>query len=280
MWTVRRILRTKTAKTLFGLGVLGGAGWLLLPVLIERRLLDELEAAGIVVAGLNVTSAGLFEARIADIRLGLDGEISAGEVIASYNLTEILGSPLEHIVVRDLHVQGRLDSDGLLFGRLGPANDSGGPLLSSSFIQTMPPVEIESGRIDLATPIGPVILPVHGLLAPVSDGSLAGTLDVQVQSERGAIDGTLALVAQERRINADLTINTGSITSAAGNTRRSHRHSICRQRVSLPLSSKAQNSLSIWMTRNGVGSWQWLRMGEFPNLRLRSSLLIPTANRA
>lgn len=218
MWAIRRRLRTKTAKTLIGLGVLGVAGWLLLPVFIERRLLDELEAAGIAVAGLNVTSAGLFEARIADIRLGLDGEISAGEVIASYNLTQILGSPLERIVVRDLHVQGRLDSDGLLFGRLRPANHSGGPLLPSSFIQTMPPVEIENGRIDLATPIGPMVLPIHGLLAPQSDGSLAGTLDVQVQSERGTIDGELALVAQERRIDADLTINTGSITSAAGKT--------------------------------------------------------------
>ncbi len=211
MRTISRRLRTYTVATLLGLAILAAIGWSLLPAFVESRLLDELRAAGVTVAGLNVTSAGLQEARIEDVRLGVDGQFAAGEVIASYNLAEVFGSPLERVVVRDLHMQGRLDSDGLLFGRLGPANESGGPLLPASFIQAMPPVEIESGRIDLTTPIGPVVLPIRGLLAPKADGSLGGTLDVQVESERGAIDGALALAVRERGIDGDLTINTGSI---------------------------------------------------------------------
>ncbi len=208
---IGRRLRTKTAATLLGLAILAGIGWLLLPALVESRILEELRAADITVASLNVTAAGLNEARIADVRLGVDGQFSAGEVIASYNLAQIFGSPLERIVVRDVRVQGRLDANGLLFGRLGPANDSGGPLLPASVVQAMPDVEIESGRIDLETPIGPVVLPIRGLLVPKADGSLAGTLDVQVESERGTIDGVLALVVQERHIDSDLTINAGSI---------------------------------------------------------------------
>jgi hypothetical protein len=211
MGKISRRLRTKKAAILLGLAVLAGIGWALLPAIVERRLLDELQAAGVTVAGLSVTSAGFREARIADVRLGADGQFSAGEVIASYDIAQILGSPLERVVLRDLRVQGRLDSNGLLFGRLGPANDSGGPLLPASVVQAMPPVEIESGRIDLATPFGPVVLPIRGLLTPKADGSLAGTLDVQVESARGKIDGALALVSRERRIDGDLTINTGSI---------------------------------------------------------------------
>jgi hypothetical protein len=215
MWKIGRRLRTKKAAALLGLAILAGIGWLLLPAFVESRILEGLRAADVTVASLHVTAAGLSEARIADARLGEDGQFSAGEVIASYNLAQVLGSPLERVVVRDLRVQGRLDSDGLLFGRLGPANDSGGPLLPASFIQAMPPVEIESGRIDLTTPIGPVVLPIRGLLAPKADGSLGGTLDVQVESERGAIDGALALAVRERGIDGDLTINTGSIRLGA-----------------------------------------------------------------
>jgi hypothetical protein len=211
MWKIGRRLRTKKAAALLGLAILAGIGWLLLPALVESRILEELRAADVTVASLHVTAAGLSEARIADVRLGEDGQFSAGEVIASYNLAEIFGSPLERIVVRDLRVQGRLDANGLLFGRLGPAADSGGPLLPASVVQAMPEVEIESGRIDLATPIGPVVLPVRGRLAPKADGSLAGTLDVQLESETGTMDGVLALVVQERHIESDLTINAGSI---------------------------------------------------------------------
>jgi len=212
MWKISRRLRTNTAATLLGFAILAAIGWSLLPAFVERRLLDELRAAGVAVAGLKVTSAGLHEARIADVRLGVDSQFSAGEVIASYNLAQILGSPLERVVLRDLRVQARLDSDGLSFGRLGPESDSGGPLLPASVVQAMPEVEIESGRIDLATPFGPAVLPIRGLLMPKGDGSLGATLDVAIESERGTIDGALTLVVQERRIDSDLTINAGSIT--------------------------------------------------------------------
>src|SRR5262247_1217292 len=187
MWKVRRRLRTYAAATLLGLAIAAGVGWSLLPAFVERTILEELRAAGVAVVSLNVTAAGLSEARIADVRLGVDGQFSAGEVIASYDLAEILGSPLTRVTIRDLRVQGRLDSDGLLFGQLGPGSGSGGPLLPASFVQALPPVEIESGRIDLATPIGPAVLPVRGLLLPKAAGSLGATLDVQIQSEQGTM---------------------------------------------------------------------------------------------
>ena len=215
MWRPRGKRKTYTAATLLAVAVLAVAGWLALPVLVERRVVEELRAAGVEVASLNVTAVGPHEARITDVRLGVDGRFSAGEVIASYDLALILGSPIKRVVLRDVRVQGRLDSNGLLFGRLGPRAERGGPLLPASFVEAMPPVEIESGRIDLATPIGPVVLPIHGLLTPKADGSVEAALDVKVESAWGAIDGALALVAQQRRIDADLTIDTGLITSGA-----------------------------------------------------------------
>ncbi|HEY7690215.1 MAG TPA: YdbH domain-containing protein [Dongiaceae bacterium] len=213
MWKIRRRLKTYAAATLLGLAIAAAIGWLLLPALIEDRVLKELQAAGVAVISLNVASAGLGEARIEDVRLGEEGQFSAGEVIASYDLAEILGSPLERVAIRDLLIQGRLNSDGLLFGRLGPGSGSGGPLLPPSLVQALPPVEIESGRIDLATPFGPAVLPIRGLLQPKADGSLGATFDVQVESAQGAMDGALALTVRETRVDADLTIKSGSITT-------------------------------------------------------------------
>src|SRR4030095_15581915 len=117
-----RRLRAYATAFLLGAAVLLVAGWSALPVLVERRLLEDLKGAGIAAASLNVAAVGLHETRIADIRLGAAGDVTAAEIVASYDLRHFLRAQPERLVIRGLRVSARLDSHRLSLGRLTPAS--------------------------------------------------------------------------------------------------------------------------------------------------------------
>ncbi len=209
----RRRLRTYATAFFLGAAVLLVAGWSALPILVERRLLGELRAAGVAVASLNVAAVGLHETRIEDVRLGSHGDVTAAEIVASYDLDHFLQAQPERLVLRNLHVSARLDSGGLSFGGLRLANgNGGGRVLSAALLRAVPTVAIDSGLIDLATPIGPLAVPFQGSMSPRPDGSLEAAIDLQAQSAHGRLSGALKLVAADGRIDADLTIADGTAT--------------------------------------------------------------------
>jgi Dicarboxylate transport len=212
---MRRRLRTYASLVLLALAVLVVVGWLALPFLVERRLLEELSAAGIAVASLNVAAVGLYETRIEDVRIGSSGDVTAGEIVASYDFRHFLQASPQRLVVRDLRASARLASGGLSFGSLGLTNeDGGGGVFGAALLRAVPPVVIESGRIELVTPVGPVTAPFQGIMNPRPDGSLAAAIDVQAQSEHATLRGEIKLVAAAGAIDADLTIGDGTITIA------------------------------------------------------------------
>jgi len=209
----RRRLRTYATAFFVGAAVLLVAGWSALPILVERRLLEELRAAGVAVASLNVAAVGLHETRIEDVRLGSHGDATAAEIVASYDLDHFLQAWPERLVLRNLRVSARLDSGGISFGSLRLENGfGGGRVLSAALLRAVPTVAIDSGRIDLATPIGPLAVPFQGTMSPRPDGSLEAAIDLQAQSAHGRSRGALKLVAADGRIDADLTIADGTAT--------------------------------------------------------------------
>jgi hypothetical protein len=213
----RRRLRTYATAFLLGAAVLLVAGWSALPVLVERRLLDELRAGGIAVASLNVTAVGPHETRIEDVRLGSNGDITAAEIIASYDFVHFLRAQPERLVLRGLRVSARLDSSGIAFGGLGLTNGNGeGGVVNAAMLQAVPMVAIDSGRIELVTPIGPLAVPLKGSVKPRSDGGVEAAIDLQAKSAHGRFGGALKLVAADGRIDADLTIVDGA--AAIGQT--------------------------------------------------------------
>jgi hypothetical protein len=212
---IRRRLRTYATAILLALAVLVVAGWSALPFLVERRLLEELRATGIAVASLNVAAVGLHETRIEDVRLGSSGDVTAGEIIASYDFGHFLQAQPQRLVVRDLRASARLDTGGLSFNSLDlTSRNGGGGILDEALFRAVPPAVIESGRIELVTPIGRVAIPFQGIMGPRPDGSLAATIDVHAQSEHGTLRGALKLVAANGTIDADLTIADGTTTIA------------------------------------------------------------------
>jgi hypothetical protein len=219
MWLPRprRRLRTYATAFLLGAAVLLVAGWSALPVLVERRLLEEVRAAGIAVASLNVTAVGLTETRIENVRLGPDGEVTVAAIVASYDLRHFLRAQPERLAVRDLHVSAKLGSNGLALGipERGGGN-RGGLVLDGAILRAMPTITIEGGRIELATPIGPLAAPFKGVVAPRSDGGVEATIDLQAESAHGRFGGALKLVVTDRSLDADLMIADGA--AAIGRT--------------------------------------------------------------
>src|SRR5262245_39919664 len=115
--TRRRWKRYLTAF-LLGAAVLAVAAWSALPALVESSLRERLKAAGFPEADLTVAAIGLHEARIDGVRLGANGEIAAAQVTASYDLDGLFGVRLTQVVIKDLHVSGRLDAGGFSIGGL------------------------------------------------------------------------------------------------------------------------------------------------------------------
>ena len=211
----RRRLRRYATAFLLGAAILLVAGWSALPVLVERRLLEELRADGIASASLSVAAVGLHETRIEGVRLGATGDITAGEIIASYDFDHFLQARPQHLVVRDLRVSARLDARGLAFDSLDlVSGKSGGRFVDRAFLRSLPTVDVEAGQVELTTPIGPLALPFKGSATLRSDGAVNAAMDLQVQSAHGRLGGTLALVLTEDRIDANLSIANG--TAAIG----------------------------------------------------------------
>ncbi|MGE0119981.1 MAG: YdbH domain-containing protein [Dongiaceae bacterium] len=210
----RRLRRYATAF-LLGAAMLAVAVWSALPTLVERSLLDRLREAGFADSSLDVRSVGLSEARIDDLRLGAGGEVTAGEIIAAYDL-DFVDLRLTSVTLRDLRVAGRLDADGLSFGSLVGKGEAGGTFVDAALLQSMPPMSIESGRIDLATPYGPVTLPLRGEASPQPDGTIQAAIALELQSANVGARGDLALLLGTDSIGADLRIAEGTAAAADG----------------------------------------------------------------
>ncbi len=208
--TRRRWKRYVTAF-LLGAAVLAVAVWSALPALVERSLLQRLDAAGFADADLNVVAVGLSEARMDDVRLDANGEITAAEVTASYDLDGLMGVHLTRVAIKDLRISGRLDAGRLSIGGLGRTGETnGGRFVDGAFLRSVPPVAIESGRIDLTTTVGPVVLPLQGTVAPQPDGTVKAAITLGLESDAVDAGGNLDLVLAESTIGADLRIETGT----------------------------------------------------------------------
>jgi hypothetical protein len=209
----RRWKRYLTAFCL-GAAILAVAAWSALPALVERSLLERLAAVGFPDANLTVASVGLHEARLDGLRLDADSTITAAELTASYDLHGLLGVQVTQIVIRDLRLTARLDADGLSLGGLGRTEERSGRFVDDALLRSMPPVAIESGRIDLATMIGPVVLPFQGTASPQPDGTVKAAIAVQLESSPVNARGNLDLALAESSLGADLRIETGLVAMA------------------------------------------------------------------
>src|SRR5262249_48818277 len=158
---------------------------------------------------------GLHETRIETVRLGSNGDVTAGEIIASYDFDHFLQGRPQRLVLRDLRVSARLDAGGLSFESLTSENGEG-RRLDGALLRSIPALEIESGQIDLTTPIGPVAMSLTGAATPRSDGSVEAAIDLQARTADGRLGGVLAGLATTDPIGAGPTVAEGTAALGRG----------------------------------------------------------------
>src|SRR5262249_31436742 len=134
----------------------------------------------------------------------------AAEIVASYDLDHFFRAMPQRLLVRSLRVAAKVDSGGISFAGLSSDGTRGGNVLSAALLRSMPAVEIDSGQIELATPLGPLTIPLKGSLNPRSDGAVEAAFDLQAQSAHGRFAGTLRAVAADGAVDADLAIVDGT----------------------------------------------------------------------
>ena len=161
---IRRRLRTYATAILLALAVLVVAGWSTLPFFVERRLLEELRATGIAVANLNVAAVGLHENGLktfvlARVEMSLPVR-SSRRMILDTSYKRSLSASSFAICELPPDATPAVSRSTVWTSRV---RNGGGGILDEALFRAVPPVVIESARIELVTPIGRVAIPFRGV---------------------------------------------------------------------------------------------------------------------
>ena len=189
-----------------------------MPRLVAALLVYELRAVGLPDPELRVARLGLDGATIADLRLGAAGEVAADEIVVDYAPAGLVRGRVERVLLRGLRVAVRLDGTRPSLGSLDAALAALGATIEPGDGAARPPVPpfvVESARIDLATPFGPVALPFGGELGLSPAGGLAGDFALAAESGFGRLAGRLTLTLAGDAIDGRVEIAEGAIAHPA-----------------------------------------------------------------
>ncbi len=177
-----------------GLGSALAGLYLFRDAAIEALIANALAARGVVVGGLSVTRVGLDELRIADLRLGANGELRIHSLRVSYQPATLLRGEIETIAVTGLIL--RLDLTGAAppLGSLQPLIATPGSGESDPIpVLELPVIELGDARIEAATRFGPVVATLDGEAWPEDAGEIAGAFSFTLESAQGRLTGAFEL---------------------------------------------------------------------------------------
>lgn len=215
--SVRRRLKLYLIGAGIGFAIIGALAWLALPGIVERGLKDRMTSAGIPVSHLTVTAVSFHKAELADLRIGDHDELTAENIIARYTLGDLIAGQVDIVEIHKLRLSARLDANGLTVS--GLERIAGARRQEGTGFRSAPRIAIQSGLIDLATPLGPVVLPFDATVTPLGDGNLRAAIETRVGTQMGRLAGKIDVLASPNEISADAQIDDGTIT--IGDTLRS-----------------------------------------------------------
>ncbi len=155
-----------------GLLVLGLAGYVLAPTLIERAILAELAGRGIDAVQLEVAPPRFGGLSARQVRIGADDAFTAEEVSVSFRIAELLDGRIGRIRLVRPHLMVAVSAEGVVsFGGLDPLFQGGGKVEDGvasgdggAFALPVP-IEIVDGTITAATVVGEVSARLEGTVA-------------------------------------------------------------------------------------------------------------------
>ena len=206
------MIRRAAITALILISFLAGVGGALVAFrtdLAEGVLLSRLGAAGVPAAKLNVAEVGLGGARITGIRLGAKGEFRADALILAYDLSGLMEGRIGGVTIVRPAIKADLTGERPLLGSLQPLLSGKGT--AGEGVQ-LPPITVTGGRIEAASPMGPLTLTFEGEAWPEEGGRMSATFSVGLDGPFGKIAGLLGASARDRRIvTAKLVIDDGAL---------------------------------------------------------------------
>lgn len=180
--------------------------------LAEAVLTRRLAALGVPAPKLAVAEIGLARTRITGLSLGRRGELGADSLTVTYALAGLLEGRLEGVAVEGLRLKADLGGEKPPFGSLQPllARDRGG----AGGLRP-PPISVSGGRIEAASPVGPIAIEFEGETLPQEGGGLSVSLSFDVESPFGRLKGIGAASGRDpRALSGGLIIDEGTLALA------------------------------------------------------------------
>lgn len=158
----------------------------------ESLLLAELrrltgEAVAVSVTRLDRDHLALRGLQIGDV-------LQIPRLDARYSPTGLFASRLDAISVSGLRLKGTLDAAGISFGQLDAMLNSSGESTGESTGATSLPMtrlEIDDSRIELATPVGPLIVSLDSRISQTSFGGLEASAELGLEHRLATLNAVL-----------------------------------------------------------------------------------------
>jgi hypothetical protein len=215
----RKPWRVLPVLLIAGLGLaalIAAAVVVVLPRVVERLVLAELAAAGVEEAELSVRDVGWASARIGDVRIGHGGDLTIDEIGIAYTIPDLLAGRLRRVAISGLSLRASASGEGLSLGALDPLLESVRSRSSGPLLIPVERVELRDSRLDLATPVGAVVVTVFADIA-VTDGRRVHVEgNVGLRAAWGSANAGLTLDAEtDGRLEARFRVDEGELSFAA-----------------------------------------------------------------
>ena len=152
--------------------------------LAEALLQRQVAAQGISPVHATVADIGLTGLRVEDVTLG--PTLTIQNLSVTYRLSELLDGSVDSVVLEEPQLTLDLSGDGPLLGPLERLA-SGGPGGADTSI---PAVEVVGGRLDAASPSGPLSLAIDGRLRPLAGREISLESTFRLESPFGVLAGS------------------------------------------------------------------------------------------
>ena len=181
--------------------------------LAEMVLLDRLRALGVPAPTLRVVELDFGHIRLAALGLGTAGELRADAARIDFDLPGLRAGRVDEVAITGLRIRVDLTGARPPFGSLQPLL-SGATGKNGSDIAPLPlpVIGVVDGRVEAATPAGPVTIDLAGEFRPGRDRSFSAAVDLEMASELGRLQGLLGISGRDSRtVTGNLVVDQASL---------------------------------------------------------------------